>query len=92
MATALNPTFRPFATQTPNSHTLAYSWPSWWCHCAHVTFTGFSKVTKRLLKMQETLPWFGNDLRVGLGSVATVLLTGLLVWVYLRKQQPPLYR
>lgn len=54
-----------------------------------VGFMSFAKVTKRLLKMQETLPWFGNDLKVGLGSVATVLLTGLLVWVYLRKRQQP---
>ena len=44
----------------------------------------FSKATRRILKIQETLPWFGGDLTVGLGSVAVVLLTGGLVWLYLR--------
>jgi len=44
----------------------------------------FSKATRRILKIQETLPWFGGDLTVGLGSVAVVLLTGGLVWMYLR--------
>ena len=44
----------------------------------------FSKATHRLMKVEETLPWFGGDLRVGLGSVAVVLLTGALAWRYLR--------
>ena len=42
----------------------------------------FNKLTKRLMK--ETLPWFGGDLKVGIGSVAVVLLTGFLVWRYSR--------
>ena len=46
----------------------------------------FSKVTRRLLKVTETLPWFGGDLKVGLGSVAVVLLTGLLVWMIVRNR------
>ena len=47
----------------------------------------FSKITHRLMKIEETLPWFGGDLKVGLGSVAVVLLTGVLVWRYLRQRQ-----
>jgi len=47
----------------------------------------FSKATRRLMKAEETLPWFGGDLKVGLGSVAVVLLTGLFVWGYLRKRR-----
>ena len=47
----------------------------------------FSKVTRRLMKVEETLPWFGGDLKVGLGSVAVVLLTGLLVWGYLGRRK-----
>jgi len=45
----------------------------------------FSKITKRLIKVEDTLPWFGGDLKVGLGSVVVVLLTGLLVSCYLRR-------
>jgi len=52
-----------------------------------VGIMGFAKVTKRLMKTQETLPWFGGDLKVGLGSVAIVLLTGLIVWAALRARQ-----
>ncbi|MEI8233640.1 MAG: type II CAAX endopeptidase family protein [Verrucomicrobiota bacterium] len=50
-------------------------------------FMGFSKVTKRLLRPEQTLPWFGGDLKVGLGSVAMVLLTGLVVWACLRNRR-----
>ena len=41
----------------------------------------FSKVTKRLLK--DTLPWLGENLLVGLGSIFVVLITGVLVaaWI-----------
>jgi len=46
----------------------------------------FSKITKRLIKVEDTLPWFGGDLKVGLGSVVVVLLTGLLVSRYLRNR------
>jgi membrane protease YdiL (CAAX protease family) len=31
--------------------------------------------------------WFGETLLVGLGSVAAVLLTGLLVWLALRREK-----
>jgi membrane protease YdiL (CAAX protease family) len=38
---------------------------------------GFSKLTKRSIK--DTLPWLGEDMIVGLGALAVVSLTGLLV-------------
>ena len=40
----------------------------------------FNKLTKRLI--QDTLPWFGKDLAVGLGSVFVVFLTGVLLWAW----------
>jgi len=46
----------------------------------------FAKVTERLLKAKATLPWFGETLYVGLGSVVAVLLTGVLVAVILRSR------
>lgn len=46
----------------------------------------FSKVTERLLTVQETLPWFGEDLKVGLGAVVVVTLTGLMTQNYLRSR------
>jgi len=45
---------------------------------------GFAKVSRRLVK--ETLPWFGEDLSVGLCSVLIVLLTGAIVWYFLRNR------
>ena len=48
----------------------------------------FSSVTDRLIKAKYTLPWFGETLYVGLGSVAAVALTGLLVSRYLKKRAP----
>ena len=42
----------------------------------------FAKVTRRVMK--NTMPWFGEDLSVGLGAVAVVLATGLLVWAWVR--------
>lgn len=46
----------------------------------------FSSLTVRVLKAKYTLPWIGETLYVGLGSVAAVLLTGFLVWNYLRRR------
>ena len=43
---------------------------------------GFAKITRRQIK--DTLPWFGENLQVGLGSVFVVLITGLLIWAWLR--------
>ncbi len=49
-------------------------------------FMSFSKATRRLLRVQETLPWFGGDLKVGLGSIIVVLLTGVIVWIAVRRR------
>lgn len=46
-----------------------------------VGIKGFSKMTRRVNK--ETLPWLGDDLSIGLCSVAVVLLTGVVVWWWL---------
>jgi hypothetical protein len=43
---------------------------------------GFSKLTKRVMK--DTLPWFGPDLTVGIGSIIAVVATGLLVWAWMQ--------
>jgi membrane protease YdiL (CAAX protease family) len=43
---------------------------------------GLNKVTKRL---QDTTPWFGGDITVGIGSVLILLFLWSLIWlVYLR--------
>ena len=42
----------------------------------------FSENTQRMIKAKYTLPWFGETLYVGLGSVAAVILTGVLVWAW----------
>ena len=46
----------------------------------------FSKVTRRVMK--NTLPWFGENLSIGLGSVVVVVITGLLVWAWLTYVRP----
>ena len=43
---------------------------------------GFAKVTWRAKR--DLLPWFGEDLSVGLGSVAVVAITGGLVWALVK--------
>lgn len=45
---------------------------------------GFSKVALR--RNKETLPWLGEDMAVGIVSVITVALTGLIVWWWLRRR------
>ncbi len=42
---------------------------------------GFSKLTKR--KIDDTLPWLGEDIIVGLGALAVVGLSGALCWAWL---------
>ncbi len=48
---------------------------------------GLSKIALR--KIKDTLPWLGEDITIGLGSVVTVLLTGLLVWLWLTRFRRP---
>ena len=40
---------------------------------------GFNKVTKRL---QETMPWFGSDITIGIGSVLILLFLWFLIWLF----------
>lgn len=48
----------------------------------------FSENTRRIIKAKVTLPWFGDTLYVGLGSVAAVILTGVLIWAWLTYARP----
>jgi membrane protease YdiL (CAAX protease family) len=43
---------------------------------------GFSKLTKR--KLDDTMPWIGEDMIVGLGALTVVGLAGALCWAWLR--------
>jgi len=43
---------------------------------------GFTKLTKR--KITDTMPWLGEDMIVGVGALAVVALTWLLVWLLIR--------
>ena len=47
---------------------------------------GFSKITER--RILDTLPWFGENLSIGIGSVIVVCLTGALVWGWLTYVRP----
>lgn len=42
---------------------------------------GFSKLTKR--RIDDTLPWIGEDMIVGLGALIVVGLAGVLCWAWL---------
>jgi uncharacterized protein len=52
---------------------------------------GFSKLTKR--KLDDTMPWIGEDIIVGLGALTVVGLAGALCWAWLqyvdRTDRPP---
>lgn len=48
----------------------------------------FSPLARRLLKAERIWPWAGENLRIGLITLAVVLVTGLLVWWYLRRRTP----
>lgn len=57
-------------------------WMAFGLHAGWIFGTmGFSKIALR--KIKNTLPWFGENLSVGLCSVLMVLITGLLVWGWL---------
>ncbi len=47
----------------------------------------FSGVTRRVIKANETMPWFGDTLYVGLASVIAILITLSVVWLILRKRE-----
>lgn len=44
-----------------------------------------SPMTTRAFERSEMMPWLGDTLRVGLVSTIVVLLTGLVVWAFIRK-------
>jgi membrane protease YdiL (CAAX protease family) len=45
---------------------------------------GLNKLTRRL---EEMMPWFGSDLTVGIGSIATLLFLWFMIWfIFLRGQ------
>lgn len=53
---------------------------------------GLGKIARRRIPAEETLPWLGEDITVGIWSIGMVLLTGVLIalWFYYlhrRKQQ-----
>lgn len=45
-----------------------------------------SPMTRRAFERAEMMPWLGDTLRVGLVSTIVVLLTGLVLWLWLRRQ------
>ncbi|NOY00737.1 MAG: CPBP family intramembrane metalloprotease [Verrucomicrobia bacterium] len=46
----------------------------------------FSPITRRKMDLAEMLPWAGKDLKTGIIPMAVVLLTGIVVWLILRKR------
>lgn len=47
---------------------------------------GFNRLTRRLVR--DTLPWFGENLSIGLCSVVIVLITGAIVWGWISYARP----
>ncbi|MEM9281894.1 MAG: type II CAAX endopeptidase family protein [Verrucomicrobiota bacterium] len=45
----------------------------------------FSPLLRRNFEREEMMPWLGDSLRVGLVSFLMVSVTGLIVWIWLRK-------
>jgi len=46
---------------------------------------GLGPIARRKIKADETLPWLGEDITVGLVSIMLVLLTGLLIWLWITR-------
>jgi membrane protease YdiL (CAAX protease family) len=46
---------------------------------------GLGPIAKRKIKDDVTLPWLGEDITVGLVSIAVVLLTGVLIWLWITR-------
>lgn len=45
---------------------------------------GLGKIARRRIK--DTLPWLGEDIAIGLCSVAMVLITGVLIYLWFRRR------
>ncbi len=48
----------------------------------------YSPLTRRAMPLEDMLPWAGQDLKIGVVSLAVVALTGGIVWYYLQRQNP----
>ncbi|MFT5468681.1 MAG: membrane protease YdiL (CAAX protease family) [Verrucomicrobiales bacterium] len=48
----------------------------------------FSGLTRRAIPAEETMPWVGPSLRSGLASMSVLLITGGLVWIFLKLTWP----
>ena len=46
----------------------------------------FSPITRKKMALAEMLPWAGKDLKTGIIPMVVVLLTGIVVWIILRKR------
>jgi membrane protease YdiL (CAAX protease family) len=46
---------------------------------------GLSKLTRRL---EDTMPWFGNDITVGIGSIVTLFFLWFMIWFIFLRGQP----
>lgn len=45
----------------------------------------FSSITRKKMVLADMLPWAGQDLKTGIIPMVVVLLTGIVVWLVLRK-------
>jgi membrane protease YdiL (CAAX protease family) len=48
----------------------------------------YAPLTRRAMKLEEMLPWAGADLKTGVSSLIVVFITGVGLWVWLRKKDP----
>ena len=48
----------------------------------------YAPLTRRAMKLDEMLPWAGADLKTGVSSLIVVFVTGIGLWLWLRKKEP----
>ena len=48
----------------------------------------YAPLTRRAMKLDEMLPWAGADLKTGISSLIVVFITGVVLWIFLRKRDP----
>ena len=48
----------------------------------------YAPLTRRAMGLDEMLPWAGADLKTGISSLIVVFITGIVLWVFLRKGDP----
>ncbi len=49
----------------------------------------YAPLTRRAMKLEEMLPWAGADLKTGISSLIVVFLTGVGLWLWLRRKDSP---